>query len=316
MTKTIFITGATGFIGRVVAEKAVQQGYTVRGLSRREEGDQLLQALGVTPVRGDLTSPDVLSHEAKNADIVLHLAFDHDFSKPMQDLVALDIAAVNALATPLIGTGKRLVITSGTGFVAADPQGGETFEDSPMANGPFTVRATSEHNALTYAEKGVDVNVIRLPQYVYGRWSKTGFAAQLIKMAIESGQSLYIGSGEHYLSEVHVDDAADLYLLVAQKAVAGEVFNGTGKTTTNYQQFATAIGDLVQVPTQSISFEDAVARWGPFISAFVNVSNRASNRKAVEKLGWRPHQQDLLTEIRTGTYVAVAEEFKQNKKAL
>ncbi|KAG0047582.1 hypothetical protein BGZ83_007388, partial [Gryganskiella cystojenkinii] len=131
MTKTIFITGATGYIGRVVAEKAVEQGYTVRGLSRRDEGDQLLRSIGVTPIRGDLTTPDVLSREAQKADIVLHLAFDHDFSKPYQELVNLDIATVNALATPLVGTHKRLVITSGTGIAQADPHGGETFEDSP-----------------------------------------------------------------------------------------------------------------------------------------------------------------------------------------
>ncbi|KFH62265.1 hypothetical protein MVEG_11476 [Podila verticillata NRRL 6337] len=96
MTKTIFITGATGFIGQVVAQKAVQQGYTVRGLSRREEGDQLLQSLGVTP--------------------------------SMQYLIALNIAAINAMATPLVGTNKRLVISSGTAFIQPDPQGGETFE--------------------------------------------------------------------------------------------------------------------------------------------------------------------------------------------
>ncbi|KAF9992958.1 hypothetical protein BGZ79_002445 [Entomortierella chlamydospora] len=315
MTKTIFITGATGFIGRVVAQKAVQQGYTVRGLSRREEGDQLLRSLGVTPVRGDLTTPDVLSHEAKNADIVLHLAFDHDFSKPFQELVDLDIAAVNTLATPMIGTNKRLVITSGTAFTQADPQGGETFEDSPSATGHLAIRLQSEQNALTYAQRGVHMNIIRLPQYVYGRSNKTGFTAQLIKLAIESSQSLYLGNGEHCLSEVYVDDAADLYLLVAQKATSGEIFNGTSKTSTNYRQLATAIGDLVQVPALSISVEDAVARWGPFLAGFVNIANRASGRKAVETLGWQPRGPDLLTEIRTGSYVAVAEEFKENKKA-
>ncbi|GJJ72345.1 hypothetical protein EMPS_04702 [Entomortierella parvispora] len=314
MTQTVFITGATGFIGRVVSAKAVQQGYNVRGLSRREEGDQLLQSLGVTPVRGELTNAEVLSREAKNADIVLHLAFDHDFSKPFQDLVNTDIAAVNALATPLVGTNKRLVITSGTGFAQPDPQGGETFEDSPSANGPLVVRLQSEVNALSYAQKGVHVNVIRLPQYVYGRSNKTGFAAQLIKRAIDDGQSFYLNDGAHCFSEVYVDDAADLYLLVAQKAASGEIFNGTGKTTTSYRQLATAIGELVHVPTKSVSPEEALAQYGPFFTAFVSVANRASNRKAVEKLGWRPVGPHLLTEIKTGSYVGVAEEFKNKAK--
>ncbi|KAF8988576.1 hypothetical protein BGZ52_007871 [Haplosporangium bisporale] len=168
----------------------------------------------------------------------------------MQYLIALNIAAINAMATPLVGTNKRLVISS----------------------------------------------------------------AQLIKMAIESGESFYVGNDEHRLSEVHVDDAADLYLLVAQKADSGEAFNGSGKTSTTYRQLATAIGDLVHVPALSVSFGDAVVRCGPVMAGFISTANRASSHKAVEKLGWRPQGPDLLIEVRTGTYVAIAEEFKKNKK--
>ncbi|KAF9386727.1 hypothetical protein CPC16_007395 [Podila verticillata] len=173
----------------------------------------------------------------------------------MQYLIALNIAAINAMATPLVGTNKRLVISSD-----------------------------------------------RI------------FTAQLIKMAIESGESFYVGNDEHRLSEVHVDDAADLYLLVAQKADSGEAFNGSGKTSTTYRQLATAIGDLVHVPALSVSFGDAVARCGPVMAGFISTANRASSHKAVEKLGWRPQGPDLLIEVRTGTYVAIAEEFKKNKK--
>lgn len=75
----IFIIGATRYIGRVVSEKALAQSYTVHGLSRNEDGDARLEALGATPVRGDLTALDVLRKESAQADIVLHLADIHDF---------------------------------------------------------------------------------------------------------------------------------------------------------------------------------------------------------------------------------------------
>lgn len=109
----------------------------------------------------------------------MHLAFDHDFPKPIQDLVVLDIAALNALITPLIGTNKRLVMTGGTAFVQPDHQGGEIFEDSPRSTGPRVVRPQSEEDALAYAQKGVHVNAILLP-FVYGLSGWTGFIAQLI----------------------------------------------------------------------------------------------------------------------------------------
>ncbi|RDW78573.1 NAD-dependent epimerase nscE [Aspergillus mulundensis] len=316
MSQKVFVTGATGFIGRLVTDLAVKEGYSVRGLSRRDEGDALLMSLGATPVRGDLTNAELLTEESRNADIVLHLAFDHDFSKPYQQLVDTEIAAVTALAKGLEGTGKSLVVTNGTANVAADPNGGETDESAPLADHFLTNRDVAEKHALSFVDKGIRVVSIRLPQYVYGRGNATGFAAQLIKMAIKSGESVYIGDGEYCFSDVYVDDAAQLYLLAAKHAKPGDIFNGTGHTTTTYKAIATAVSELVGVPDRSITRDEAVARWGPFLAGFIGVTNRASNRKAVEQLGWKPVGPGLLWEVRSGSYVAVAEKFMNEAAAL
>jgi len=37
---------------------------------------------------------------------------------------------------------------------------------------------------------------------------------------------------------------------------------------------------------------------------------RAANRKAVEQLGWRPKAVDMLTDIRSGSYQAIAEKLR------
>ncbi|KAL4979014.1 hypothetical protein BDW66DRAFT_169258 [Aspergillus desertorum] len=315
MSQKVFITGATGFIGRLVTELAVKEGYSVRGLSRREEGDALLISLGATPVRGDLKNADLLTEESRNADIVLHLAFDHDFTKPYQQLVDTDIAAVTALAKGLEGTGKPLIVTNGTANAAPDPNGGETDENAPLASHHFTNRDVAEKHALSFVDKGVRIVSIRLPQYVYGRGNDTGFAAQLIKLAIRSGESVYIGDGEYCFSDVHVDDAAQLYLLAVKHAKPGDIFNGTGHTTTTYKAMATAVSELVGVPTRSITPDEAVARWGPFLAGFISIRNRSSNRRAVEQLGWRPVGPGLLWEVRNGSYVSVAEKFKKEAAA-
>ncbi|KAL4882533.1 hypothetical protein BJY04DRAFT_36778 [Aspergillus karnatakaensis] len=316
MAQKVFITGATGFIGRVVTEFAVKEGYAVRGLSRREEGDALLTSLSATPVRGTLEDTTLLAEESKNADIVLHLAFDHDFaSKPYQQLVDLDITAVSALAKGLEGSGKPLVVTHGTALVQADPSGEETDETTPLASGNFGARGVAEKHALSFVEKGVRVISIRLPQYVYGRGNTTGFAARLIQLAIKLGDAAYVGDGEYCFSDVYVDDAARLYLLAAKKAKAGDIFNGTGYTSNTYKALAGAIGELVKVSTSSITEEEALTLWGPFLAHFVGLRNRASNRKAVEQLGWKPVGPGLLREVEGGSYVSVAERFRMELAA-
>jgi len=307
--KRLFVTGATGYIGSVVTEYALAEGYDVHGLSRTEEGDAKLRALGATPVRGDLTSLDVLGRESAQADAVVHLAFVHDFSKEgYEEVLRIDAAAVDALGDPLRGTRKPLVITSGSALVEPDPAGGETTEESPLPKDPLVERIRSERYALSLSEKGVRVSAIRLPPYVYGRG---GSGIKLfIQFAVKNGESVYVDDGDVRTSDVHVDDAARLYLLAAREAKAGDVFNGTASTTVTTREMAEAIGAVLNLPVRSISSEESEARWGLFLSRFVQFQNRASNRKAVQQLGWQPKEIDILTEIKSGSYRELAEKLR------
>lgn len=307
----IFVTGATGYVGRVVTERALAEGHSVRGLSRNEEGDARLKALGATPVRGELSSLDVLRRESSEADAVLQLAYIHDWGMDYNEIMRIDAAAVNALGEPLRGTDKALVVTSGTAVVAPNPAGGETSEDSPLSE-TFVLkdRIKSERNALRLREDGVRVGAIRLPPYVYGRGG-SHFVPMLMQMAAKNGESIYVDDGSLRTSDVHVDDAAELYLLAAKKAKPGDVFNGTGSTSVTLRALAEAIGGALEVPVRSVSREDAQAKWGPFLTAFVQFEDRASNRKAVQQLGWKPKGIDMLTDIRSGSYRELAAKLRK-----
>jgi nucleoside-diphosphate-sugar epimerase len=308
----IFITGATGYIGRVVTELAVAKGHAVRGLSRSEAGDAMLRALGATAVRGDLTTLEVLRRESAEVEAVLHLAFIHDFSMDPEEVLRIDAAAVDALGGPLSGTQKPVVITSGTAVVDSDPSGGETTEDSPLSQ-TFILRhrIRSERHALRLSKDGVRVSAIRLPPYVYGRGGSY-FVPMLMQMAAKAGESVYVDDGSLRTSGVHVDDAAALYLLAASKAKAGDVFNGTGAFVT-LRQMAEAIGSALQLPVRSVSRKEVDTIWGAFLTAFVLFENRPSNRRAVQQLGWQPQGVDILTDIRSGSYRELAEKLRQGR---
>jgi nucleoside-diphosphate-sugar epimerase len=113
---------------------------------------------------------------------------------------------------------------------------GETNEDSPVSQ-TFVLRdrIRSERHALRLSEEGVRVSALRLPPYVYGRGGSY-FVPLLMQKAAELGQSIYVDDGTLRTSAVHVDDAAELYLLAASKAKPGEVFNCTGSTNTSLRQ--------------------------------------------------------------------------------
>src|SRR5215216_5587988 len=71
---TVFVTGATGVLGRATIPQLLASGYTIRALSRGEANDVAISALGAEPVRADLFDPKSLSRALAGADAVFHLA--------------------------------------------------------------------------------------------------------------------------------------------------------------------------------------------------------------------------------------------------
>ncbi|KAK9242108.1 hypothetical protein V1506DRAFT_439796, partial [Lipomyces tetrasporus] len=159
-----FMTGASGYIGSMITEFAIEEGYDVYSLSRTEKSDAKLTSLGPVPVRGELSSLDVLRRESSQAQIVLHLADAWGFSTGMdyQEALRIDAAAVDAMGESLQGTGKPLVVTSGTLVVGPDPTGAETTESTPPWQTPLNDRIRAEQNALQLCEKGVQLCASRL----------------------------------------------------------------------------------------------------------------------------------------------------------
>ncbi|KAF4612810.1 hypothetical protein G7Y89_g15563 [Cudoniella acicularis] len=302
----IFITGATGYIGSVCAEKAIAEGHTVHGLSRTEAGDAKLKALGAVPIRGDLSSFDTLEQESAKADAVLHCAFIHDFvSRKMSydEVLRADREAVNALAKGLEGSGKSLVVSSGSGGRVPDPNGGEVDETAPIDEDfPFKARMASEQYAMGKAKDGIRVSLVRVAPFVYGRGGSV-FMPWLIAKAHAAGQSLYIGDGSPHTTTLHVDDAATLYLAIAKHATGG-IFNGSGSTTVTAKEVAEAVGTLLNVPVRSVTKEEAVKdeNLGPILTLFLGMECRSSNKKAREELGWKPTGIDLPTDVAQGSY--------------
>ena len=57
----VFLTGATGNIGSVVAETLLAKGHSVIGLARSDEAAAKLRTLGIDPHRGNLQDADSIT---------------------------------------------------------------------------------------------------------------------------------------------------------------------------------------------------------------------------------------------------------------
>ena len=136
----VFVTGGTGFIGSRVVRALLDDGHTVTALSRRTGTN--LKKLNVTIINGTLKDENVIAAAAAEADAVLHLGFEHDFSR-FQECCEQDIKVVTVIIKALSGSGKLFVNTGGT-FSAGETGDALGQEDTP-AQGP---RAKSEDITL------------------------------------------------------------------------------------------------------------------------------------------------------------------------
>jgi uncharacterized protein YbjT (DUF2867 family) len=72
-TRRIFITGATGFVGRAVVPALRAHGYAVRCLVRRGSETDLRGLEAIERVEGDVLSPEALERDMAGCDTVVHL---------------------------------------------------------------------------------------------------------------------------------------------------------------------------------------------------------------------------------------------------
>ncbi len=278
----VFVTGATGFIGTVVVQDLIRAGHQVLGLSRSEAGAAALVAAGAQVHRGHLEDLDSLRSGAAMSDGVIHTAFVHDFSK-FRENCEIDRRAIDAIGSALAGSGRPLVVTSGTLLVRP---GQVATEDTPVPD-DHTIPRVSEQTALALIAREVRVSIVRLPQ-VQDR-DKAGLVTFLIELAREKGVSAYVGEGRNRWAAVHRLDVAPVYRLALEKAPAGATYHAVAEAGVPLREIAQAIGRGLKMPVVSKRGEEATNHFG-WLSVFAGMDGPASSALTQQRLGWRPVQ--------------------------
>lgn len=295
----IFLTGASGYVGSVVAEKLLGKGCDVIGLARNEESEKKLTERKIETLRGELQDFEVLKRGAGEADAVIHTAFSHNFSD-YNDAVKLDREVIKNFAEVLAGTNKPFIITSSSAILG-NTRGNLADEDYPFAeNSPRRLRCESERDMQQLSSKGIRSIVLRLPLFVYGRGGSS-FVPFVINRAKTAGTANYVESGEQKVSAVHVEDAADLYLLALETSTAKGLYNVAAESV-SMKAMNEAAARLLHIKAKSIAAEEAKAQFGKMFD-FLSIDNELDAAKAKRDLRWSPSSyHSILDDIENGSY--------------
>jgi nucleoside-diphosphate-sugar epimerase len=285
----VFITGGTGLIGSAVLAELVSAGHTVTALARSDASAAQIEAAGAGAVRGTLADLDVLRAAAQQADGVISLAFSSDLGSPeaFTRAMAEESAAVGALGEALVGSGRPLVVVSGTPTVP----GRAATEEDALPQGPVAERSRTVAGALALAARGVRSSAVRMPRTVHNQ-GRGGFAGLLTTIARRDGVAGYPGDGEQRWPAVHACDAAVLFRLALENAPAGSVYHAVADEGDKVRDIAAVIGRRLDLPVRPVPQEN----FG-FLGAVFATDQPATSAHTRAALGWAPTHPGLLEDL-------------------
>jgi nucleoside-diphosphate-sugar epimerase len=308
----VFVTGASGFVGRGLVPELTAAGHTVTGLARSDAAAAALRSAGVEVRAGSLDDLDVLRDAAAAADGVIHLAFKHDiaFTGDFAGATRADRAVIETFGEALAGSGKPFVIASGIlgvlglpAVVATERDGlAVVADDREVPIGGANERIDNANFTLALAARGVRSSVVRLPPATHGA-GDWGFLVTAIGLARQKGAAAYVGDGTNRWPAVHRDDAARLFRLALESAPPGSALHAVGDEGVPIREIAETIAAQLDIPAVSVTPEQ-IGDYLGFLGGFWGFDGPASAQTTRDLLGWQPTRPGLIADLKQGHYFA------------
>jgi nucleoside-diphosphate-sugar epimerase len=273
----ILLTGGTGYIGSHVLDRLLSAGHDVTAVVRSEESAGRLR--GGTPLVGDLFDDLWLTGEIKRYDAVVHTAAGSDGHDD-----ELDAAIIEAAERSFAGSDKRLVLTGGVWTYGSGAAIKESDEPRPPAITAWRIPGETAVLAGDYHGNVVQPGIV----YGYGQGLPT-----LAVAAAHDGTS--IGDGTQHWTTVHVDDLADLYLLVLEQAPPHEAYVGASGVNPTALELARAANPDASPGTAQAAAERL---GGPLAEAFL--LDQQTDAAKAKALGWKPTRPTLVELLQAG----------------
>jgi nucleoside-diphosphate-sugar epimerase len=232
------LTGATGFLGRHVAQALHEQGWRLRVLARGQAVPDGLESLQPEVVAGRLADREALEALAAGAQAVVHIAGSIKAVTPRQFLTAnAGGAAATAQAMALRAPGACFLLVSS--LSAREPR-----------LSPYAASKAAGEGAVRGMLAPEQLTIVR-PPAIYGPGDRETLA--LFQAAEALPLLPMIGGPEARLALIHVADAAAQIAALAAQPAQGAVFAITDDRPQGYgwRELAEAAADAVGRPLRT-----------------------------------------------------------------
>lgn len=300
MTRTVLITGGSGYFGSILVDRVIAAGdrAVVLDVNPPEPRDV------VDVVVGDVRDRAVVETACEEADVVLHNVAQVPLARDRSLFWSVNVLGTANVLLAARNQGVDKVVHTSTSAIYGIPEQNPVDEDSPPAPLEAYGRAKLEAEALCgdAARSGVDVTIVR-PRTILGH-GRLGIMALLFELVAEGAPVLVLDGGHNRYQFVHADDLADACLLASRRP-GSTSYNIGARDFGTMRQTLAELCDHAATGARVRSIPSAPARLGMQVASTIGLAPFApyhwllygeslwfDTSKAQEELGWEPEHSN------------------------
>ena len=283
----VLITGSEGFVGRHLAAEFSGAGYDVVRCDIREAlGVRVLDILDEAQVAEVLSSerPDVLVHLAGQADVGL------SWRKPRLTFELNTVGLVNLLeAVRKVNPGIRVVaVGSSDEYGQLLERGQDVTEETPLhPMTPYAVSKQAQESLGLLYGRSYGMNICMTRQFNLGGAGQakgfliSDFASGIAEIEAGKRDYLLVGNLDSARDFTHVKDACRAMRLIAEKGVAGRVYNICSGETHTAREILDRLAEMSAAPVRVVQDPE---RMRPSDTPVI----RGNHGRLTADTGWEP----------------------------
>lgn len=301
MPLSLLVTGANGFVGRMLCSHLADSGYAVRGSQRNYHQLDIGQDIEWAKI-SSIGPVTIWADALQEISIVVHLAarvhiVRDRISDPLAEFRQVNVQGTLNLARQAADAGvKRFVFVSSVKVNGESTAEDETFSDSSQAapQDAYGISKWEAEQGLQHIarETGMEVVIIR-PPLVYGPGVKANFL-RLLDL-VWRGVPLPLGSVRNLRSLIYLGNLVDaIVTCVTHPKAAGQTFlvsDGEDVSTPELiRRMAHALGRptrLLPVPPGLLRLGGEIVGKGDEVGRLLD-SLVIDSSKIRRELGWKP----------------------------
>jgi 2-alkyl-3-oxoalkanoate reductase len=290
----IFLTGATGVIGRRVVHELRTQGHQVTAVGRTSAKQEALRQAGAEPVAVDLFDAEGLRQAVAGHDAVVNLATHMPssttrmlFRGAWRENDRIRKVASNNLVDAALSSGARVFVQES--FAPAYPDGGDHWIDETTLLAPAAYNRTIS-DAEAAAQRFTDAcgrGVILRFAAFYGA---DALQVRDLIWWVRKGWAPLPGPPGAYISSISHDDAAAAVIAVLREPAG--VYNVADDEPVTHRAYVDSLAAALDLSSPRLPPAWLTPLLGS-VGQVLSRSLRISNRKLQQESGWAPRLRSV-----------------------